>query len=556
MEFKFDFVGIGQIIKQERFKVPPNQREYSWIAESQVTDLLQDINNALRNPNKPYFLGTVVLTKTETDTWEIADGQQRIATTTMIFAAIRDHFRNIGNAELFRAIETNYLFSYEILHEEKLPHLTLNIDDNEYFKNVVLDNYNNTNKTQTKYSHKLIYSAFNSIKKYIDDIVSLNGNNSKDVLRDWMTYLEKQAKIVMLKVEDSDTAFKLFETLNDRGLKTSQVDLVKNHLFSKSGDRLEEAQNMWSNMKSNIETVTDDDNITIDFLRSVCCIIAGQTTKKDIMDTIRIRTETKTDSLKILSLLLELSQEYAAILNSDHPKWNAYGIDAQKSIQVISLLNLTQVQPLLLAVSKYFGVKHVPGSFKLLVSWSVRFLALNIKGGRVDEGYAKLANKIFIGEIKSFDDLKNQTFMNIVTDAEFKSAFEGIRVGTIKIARYYLRSLEITASGQNDAEFIPNDNTLINLEHIMPLSLDEEHWKNIDKAEASGFIKRLGNMCLLQAKRNSDIGNMSFAIKKEVYKESSYQLTNQLAELDNWNIQDIENRQKVLAELAIKTWAI
>lgn len=61
-EFDFKLVGIATALKQSRFKVPSNQREYSWIADTQVRDLMQDISNAMRNQNKPYFLGTVVLT--------------------------------------------------------------------------------------------------------------------------------------------------------------------------------------------------------------------------------------------------------------------------------------------------------------------------------------------------------------------------------------------------------------------------------------------------------------------------------------------------------------
>lgn len=557
-DFQVDFLGIGKMLKQERFKVPPNQREYSWYSSSQVMDLLQDINNALRNPSKPYFLGTVVLTKTDTDTWEIADGQQRIATTTMIFAAIRDYFRDSSQSDIFRAIEKEYLFSYDIRQGEKVSHLTLNTDDNEYFKKAILDNYDNPNVNINAYSNRLISSAFQTIKKYIGNVANLSGSGAKDVLTDWMEYIDKQAKIVILKAQDADSAYKLFETLNDRGLKTSQVDLVKNHLFSKAGDRLQEAQSLWSAMKANIETVSDDndDGIVLDFLRSVCWIVAGKTTEREIMETIKKRSETKSDALKILALFVELSTEYAAVLNSDHPKWNSYGTEAKKAIQVIAILNLKQIQPLLLAVSKYFAAKHVPETFRLLVSWSVRFLILNIKGGRLDEGYSELSNKIYKGEIKNANDLKNQTTLSIISDSEFKSAFEGVRISAEKKAKYYLRALEITASGQDESEFIPNDNAAINLEHIMPLSLDERHWPNVNRLEADGFIKRLGNLCLMQSKRNSDIGNSSFDKKRPVYSESSYQLTNQLGQLDKWDFKEIENRQRVMAKYAVKTWGI
>src|SRR5437763_16791004 len=109
----------------------------------------------------------------------------------------------------------------------------------------------------------------------------------------------------------------LFETMNDQGLKTSLVDLVKNRLFQLSGDRLVEAQKLWSSMKSALESVSDDDEITLDFLRAVCCIMFGHTTKKDIMARIRENALNKTEAIKILTLFEELSKDFAAIRNPD-----------------------------------------------------------------------------------------------------------------------------------------------------------------------------------------------------------------------------------------------
>ncbi len=555
-EFDFKVMGIAKAIKQERFRVPPNQREYSWTGDIQVRDLLQDINNALRNPDKPYFLGTVVLTLGENGILEIADGQQRIATTTMILAAIRDYFRGKGQADTFKSIETDYLFSFDRKQGDYTSKLTLNVDDNEFFKKSVLHHHNHSNTIPLRHSHKLIEQAFIYIKKYIDGIVQMHGKRAPEILNDWMNYLDDQANIVILKVSNAENAFMMFETLNDRGLKTSQVDLVKNHIFSKSGDRLDEAQRMWSSMKSAIETVADGDDVTMDFLRSVCCIIAGQTTKKEIMRTIQGRTENKTDSLQMMALFEEMSHEYAAILNPDHPKWNDFGSDAKKAIQTINLLGVTQIQPVMLAVAKYFPKRHIANAFKLVVSWSVRFMILNIRGGRLDEGYARIAHKIHNGDIKTPVELRNDASSLVINDSEFKAVFETVKVGTAKLAKYYLRTLEMTANEQEDPEFIPSDELAINLEHIMPSATNQENWPDINRADAEAYLKRLGNMCLLQAKKNSDIGNLSFNIKKKTYEQSLYRLTNQLKDIDKWDIAAIEKRQKEMADLAIKAWPL
>jgi uncharacterized protein with ParB-like and HNH nuclease domain len=48
--------------------------------------------------------------------------------------------------------------------------------------------------------------------------------------------------VVLVRVPSGANAYKMFETLNDRGLRTSQADLIKNYLFGRGGARLPEVQ--------------------------------------------------------------------------------------------------------------------------------------------------------------------------------------------------------------------------------------------------------------------------------------------------------------------------
>jgi uncharacterized protein with ParB-like and HNH nuclease domain len=63
-----------------------NQREYSW-EEKQVAELFQDFSKAISGHKSSYFLGTIVLTQPGEEVPEVADGQQRLATTTILLAA-------------------------------------------------------------------------------------------------------------------------------------------------------------------------------------------------------------------------------------------------------------------------------------------------------------------------------------------------------------------------------------------------------------------------------------------------------------------------------------
>ena len=87
-EIKYEFKGIGSLIKDKELKVPIYQRAYSW-GEEHVNALLDDIKSNFNESE--YFLGTIVLTENGSKN-EIVDGQQRVTTISLIYAGIRNLF--------------------------------------------------------------------------------------------------------------------------------------------------------------------------------------------------------------------------------------------------------------------------------------------------------------------------------------------------------------------------------------------------------------------------------------------------------------------------------
>jgi uncharacterized protein with ParB-like and HNH nuclease domain len=82
-------VGLGQYIRETRFSVPRHQRDYSW-KEEYVSTFLDDIESAMENGEELYFCGLMVLVKTDGPSFQVLDGQQRLATTLIILGAIRN----------------------------------------------------------------------------------------------------------------------------------------------------------------------------------------------------------------------------------------------------------------------------------------------------------------------------------------------------------------------------------------------------------------------------------------------------------------------------------
>ena len=83
---------LGQILSDGRpLRVPTYQRNFSW-GKAQITDLWDDIQRILYDSPDNYFLGSMVFIQREGNSLDVVDGQQRLATVSLLLAAIRDGF--------------------------------------------------------------------------------------------------------------------------------------------------------------------------------------------------------------------------------------------------------------------------------------------------------------------------------------------------------------------------------------------------------------------------------------------------------------------------------
>jgi uncharacterized protein with ParB-like and HNH nuclease domain len=560
----FEWKGIGSLLKVGRLRVPVNQREYSW-EEKQVNDLFQDFSQAIRKRQSTYFLGTIVVSKGTKNVPEVVDGQQRLATTTILLAAFRDYFFNKNENMLQTSIDNDFLFTIDRVSREKVPKLSLNIDDNEYFRNriVALPKSNERISVQEKKeSHKRISFAAQKAEELVQDIVKgYNDRNRNEILNDWLEFIENRATIILLTVPDEMNAFMMFETLNDRGLKTSQADLVKNYLFAEADDRLPEAQQKWSKMVSTLETLGIDD-IVMTYLRHLVITLFGPTREKDIFTKIHSEVSGKTQSVTFLDQLADYADSYAAIVTPSHPKWNSYPPQIPDAINVFRDLRVQQIRPLMLAVAQHFDPKEADIAFRSFICWTVRFLISGgMRGGQLEEAYASKAHDVAKGNIRTTKDLLRTLSNTIPTDGEFRAAFSTARVSQHYLARYYLRAIEAHLRKETDQpELKPvQDITIVNLEHILPQELSS-NWPHIDPETAEVYTKRIGNLTLMRSRANADFGNAAFQSKRAEFRSSQMLLNKHIYdstdEKTEWGPNEISERQKKLAEFAINTWPL
>jgi hypothetical protein len=559
----FEYRSIGSILKSYRLKVPLNQREYSW-EDEQVTDLFQDFLNAMRQNSSSYFLGTIVLSKGTKIIPEVVDGQQRLATISILLATIRDYYFNKGDSFMGNAIDDGFLTIADIEAREKVPKLTLNVDDNEYFKNKIISLPNSPERKsvqESKASHKRITFAAQKAHDIVQNITrDFKDRDANEVLKDLTKFIENKAHVILITVPDEMNAFMMFETLNDRGLKTSQADLLKNYLFKEAGERLDEAQQKWSRMISVLETLGIED-LVMTYLRHLTITQFGPAREKEVFDKIQNSVSGRTGSIGFLEKLARYAESYAALLDSSHMKWNSYSEKTRNALGVLKELKVQQIRPLMLAVAQHFDTKEAEIAFRTFVSWTVRFLISGgMRGGQLEDAYGQSAHNIVNGKIKNTVELLNELSKVIPNDKVFETEFSTAHVSQQYLARYYLRSIEAQLRKEDDPELVPiRDTEIMNLEHILPEEI-EDKWTHIDSETAAVYAKRLGNMTLLKRKKNEEVGNEPFSVKRKEFETSSLLLNKYICQnttnQTKWGQTEINERQKKLAEWAVKTWPL
>jgi hypothetical protein len=411
------------------------------------------------------------------------------------------------------------------------------------------------NVTPKRESHERIAKAQKIAEMHVVGLAGTT-NDPTSLLLNLVLYLAKKAKVIHVRVPDHANAFTIFETLNDRGLDLTIADLLKNYLFGRSENRIDEVQARWSAMLGALDTVGGEE-IVLTYLRHLWSSLYGPTREKLLYGDVKKRVSSKQKAIDFSCQLEDSAKKYAAILNPYHELWAEYGPTARNHVETLVQLKLEQFKPLLLAILENFSTKEVSASLKYLVSCSVRFLVVGgLGGGTMEKVYADAAVAVRAGDLKNAKLLATHMAKHVPTDAEFESAFATARVSQGYLARYYLCALERRILGQLQPEYVPNQNAdEVNLEHVLPETPSPE-WGNISEEVARAYYKRLGNLTLMKAKINSEIGNKGFQAKREVYKASQLRLTEALAANTEWGPKQIDARQKDLSKKAVETWSI
>ncbi|MBE3128273.1 MAG: DUF262 domain-containing protein, partial [Actinobacteria bacterium] len=541
-------ISLQKLLNQptEVFKLPLYQRPYAW-TKDQWADLLEDVLSLSKGDS--HFFGAIVVVPTQEPdqgikSFYVIDGQQRLSTILIWLSALRDKMKG-KNDVLSQFINDNYLSS-RTYYENKtvtFPKFELGEYDNKRLKNILEGNI--------KEEEHPIYRCYEFYKnaKYSDDIWAVILNN---------------VFIVHINAHNYFNAFKLFETLNDRGLELSAADLIKNFLLMKTStnkDIFTCCINEWEEMYQKIR-----DKSPVKFIRRyMLANYKGNISESNLYKHVRSRLENNTpdQNLQFAKQLNLSSSIYKKIFESSFSdsKINKK-LDELKIVEVSpSFTLLIKIMPLY--EENKISKDNILKILEMIEAFHIRWGICGQSTNRLDQIYNEICDvldqKYPEEYLKYIEGKLSRYVKEYVDDDIFKHNFasRNFKFGEQR-TKYILWKLS-SPTGEQILDI--NE---IETEHIMPQTLSEQWINGLQKqtgkhknqitALHEEMLNHIGNLTIIKQAWNRSMSNRIFAQKKNDYKKSEIPITEELENQNQWTFNDIESRSKDFAEKAVEIW--
>lgn len=555
---------IRQLIKDEYiFLVPDYQRKYSW-TESEVSELLNDLEIAKLN-NNHHFFGTIVISSEKSENekiFEIIDGQQRITTSIILMYALLSIYNEIKELYNYEKLSQRIdkLYSMLVFQDDdgeiKSSKLVLNEINNEFFNEYIIKAwsmsieerkalYNQISKSIKVKQSNEIYRSYNYIlNEFREKIKKSNSiENCIEELKSIQDTILDYFDVVVITVESDADAFLIFETLNDRGLDLTTVDLIKNELFKNCSKDIhfEKYKNKWLDILSNFEDVKSVKS----FIRHYWIANFNEVSHVNLFKEIRKYLKGSSEASKnLIDGLKNQSSFYGSIINP-----NTNNISNKKLLDILlDMKNLKYdlTNPILLSAYKYYnGDEDKIADVGIICrNFLLRYITIgNGKPSSIENEIGKLARS-FNGDISCI----SKKFKEISKDNELEEQLKTLKVN-FKSYYTYLLLVKLEEKKHINEKWICPGRKDITIEHILPQNIEGTEWaKQFTNEEAELYLNRLGNLTLLGSTGNSKIKNKSFSDKKEFYKTNTdMKITKIISSYEKWTIEEINLRQKEMS---------
>lgn len=533
----------------KKFIVPKFQRDYSWGSE-QWDDLWQDIETKIKEEDD-HYMGYLVLQTNDDKTFYIIDGQQRFTTVTiLILAAIKciKAFVKNGVEEEDNKLRVDNLLHTYIGYKDPVTLvydniLVLNRNNDGYFRDYIVK-LDELRVRNLKNSEKLMKQCFEFFEQ------KLRGKYKAG--KDYAVFIQtivNKLYFTQIVVNDEMNAFRVFETLNARGVQLSSSDLLKNYLFSlvdknnTHPSKIEILEEKWAKLTDNIKSEK-----LPEFLRYYWNAGHKSIRANALFKTIRKEITKDYEVFSLVDDLYRYSDVYMALTDSNDVLWQDQEI--KKNVGLLNIFHLKQPFSVLMTAKLNLSEQEFSKLFKNILYICFRYNVICDRNPNdQDAPFNTLAMVITQEKRVDYQALSSividdNVFENSFTDKSFPYTSRNA-----KIVRYILSTLEKHDGSTQNVSFLDENATI---EHILPQNATEG-W-DIDEEKQRQLVFRLGNTCLLEKKLNLDIKNDIFEDKVKQYAKSSYLDAQKIANTLHWTENDIITRQKRMAHIAVNIW--
>ena len=569
---------VSDILRSGCFTVPWHQRHYDWKAE-QVSELLEDLHDAVVGKKPCYFIGSIMIVKSErVDSFILNDGQQRLITLSLVIASLCRRFSQMIPPDSAR--ESRGL---QALFDEPSSQILTLSDASRYKPRIVPPRLNKLNYQQL--IRGLDIGTNGVLKAAWDIIDGFVGTMNKGAAGNFSDFLMQHVEVSVLQVPENLDVNAVFESLNARGKTLEDIDLIRNRIYSFFPDKVDANRRIIVHDKLESIGILLSPKGVQEYFRCYFQCQFGYLRKTRFYREVRRKIDkvNRQDCLSdfvfglVEGLCMQQSIELFRTFTSSRPdeELNKFipKVSGYRDCTVLlgELKEYKVTQPLIFALLHRFLLENdntkkrktgrlVFRSLKNLTSFVMRttFISSKFEPSIFEAVFSNLARTVFWGtdlesldiynqllECDEYKVIDNSRFIRRMKDIEFRSRAKALRF-----------LFGVNSKQQIGSNILRRDHCAV--EHVLPRS--EKYWtgwNEFSRESAKDCLFRTGNMVILTQRENrsSEDFNRNFSTKRKYYQESTLQMPRDLATNSTiWTPEIVDTRSKALAREAAKVW--
>ena len=552
-------VNFQELIGNGRaYFVPAYQRDYSW-GQEQWEDLWNDITEMQDLQDGRHYMGALVVEAQSDRRFVVIDGQQRFATLSVLTLAVIKSLQGLADAGVDR--EENMARAGELRKRfigEKDPaslvessRLNLNDTDDGFYQDYLVQLRKPRNPRGLVRSNKRLWQCFEYFRKQIQGLESSKRDGTA-LARLISENVARRLVFILITVDDALNAYTVFETLNARELELTTTDLLKNYLFARasSADR-PSLLRRWQR----IATTVGQEHVP-DLLRYHMLCEEPKVRSRRLFKLVRDRYRSPKEVYDLLEVLESRAEVFAAVKDPSHGYW-VETPEARRYITELNVFRVTQMMPLLFVVREEWSESDFVRTLKLVCALAFRYTVVSrLNTNPLEVAYHRASKAVKDGAVRGprglFEVLKPIYVPDEQTATDFTFLSIPTRGPRKRLAKYILVRLEEDRSEKpSDPETDPGT-----IEHILPENAGADWEDTIPAGTQEAVVNRIGNLTLLEANLNRDVGNASYREKLDAYRRSRYALTKAVSEFapQEWTPAIVDKRQRQLAARVVHLW--